>query len=103
MGRHWQAPHLLLAILVALVSFTYQARRKTFIRVQEENAVETQVKDTLQYATDMYNKDSDDKYNFRILRILKIEKQVSGWLLSSLLTTPLHPETTGAPEKVPLH
>nr|XP_020037477.1 cystatin-11 [Castor canadensis] len=77
MGRHWQAPHLLLAILVALVSFTYQARRKTFIRVQEENAVETQVKDTLQYATDMYNKDSDDKYNFRILRILKIEKQVT--------------------------
>ncbi|MBZ3888272.1 Cystatin-11 [Sciurus carolinensis] len=76
MARLWQSLKLLLAILVALVASSYQLK-KTFISIHEVSAVEQYVKDTLQYLTNEYNKESDDKYNFRILRILKIQKQVS--------------------------
>ncbi|XP_047390858.1 cystatin-11 [Sciurus carolinensis] len=76
MARLWQSLKLLLAILVALVASSYQLK-KTFISIHEVSAVEQYVKDTLQYLTNEYNKESDDKYNFRILRILKIQKQVT--------------------------
>lgn len=79
-SRSWKATRLLLTILVALVAFSYQVKRKTFIRREEVNALEASAKDTLEYITDEYNKKSEDLYNFRILRILKIEKQVSVWL-----------------------
>lgn len=62
------------------MAFSYQVKRKTFIRVEEVNALESSVKETLEYVTEEYNKKSEDLYNFRILRILKIEKQVSVWL-----------------------
>lgn len=65
---------------MALVAFSYQQKRKTFISVREVNALEPPVPDTLDYVTDAYNKESEDVYNFRILRILKIEKRVSMWL-----------------------
>ncbi|CAH6787750.1 cystatin-11 [Phodopus roborovskii] len=74
MARFWKASQLLLAILV---TFSYQQKRKTFISVQEVNALEPFVPETLEYVTDAYNKESEDVYNFRILRILKIEKQVT--------------------------
>ncbi|XP_052037471.1 cystatin-11 [Apodemus sylvaticus] len=73
----WKATRLLLTILVALVAFSYQVKRKTFIRIEEVNALEASVKDTLEYVTDEYNKKSEDLYNFRILRILKIVKQMT--------------------------
>lgn len=79
-ARSWKATRLLLAILVALVAFSYQVKRKTFIRIEEVSALESSVKETLEYVTDEYNKKSEDLYNFRILRILKIMKQVSVWL-----------------------
>ncbi|XP_032758264.1 cystatin-11 [Rattus rattus] len=77
MARLWKAAWFLLAILVALVAFSYQVKRKTFIRVEEVNALESSVKETLEYVTEEYNKKSEDLYNFRILRILKIEKQMT--------------------------
>ncbi|EDL28542.1 cystatin 11 [Mus musculus] len=79
-ARSWKATRLLLAILVALVAFSYQVKRKTFIRIEEVSALESSVKETLEYVTDEYNKKSEDLYNFRILRILKIMKQVTGHL-----------------------
>ncbi|XP_034352554.1 cystatin-11 [Arvicanthis niloticus] len=75
--RSWKATRFLLAILVALVAFSYQQKRKTFIRVHEVNASHSSVKKTLEYVTDQYNKKSEDLYNFRILRILKIEEQMT--------------------------
>ncbi|OBS75994.1 hypothetical protein A6R68_17556 [Neotoma lepida] len=77
MARPWKAPPLLLAILVALVAFSYQAKKKTFVSVHEVSAIELFVPGTLEYVTEAYNKESDDLYNFRILRILKIEKQIT--------------------------
>lgn len=87
MARLWKAPWLLLVILVALVAFSYQEKRKTFVSVHEVNAIEVSVPGTLKYVTETYNKESDDLYNFRIIRILKIEKQVSTWhpCLSSIV------------------
>ncbi|KAL2764066.1 cystatin-11 isoform 2 precursor, partial [Daubentonia madagascariensis] len=75
MARPWQAPRPLTAILVTLVALTYQAGKKTFVSIQEVPTEESYVKDTLQFVIDEYNKESDDKYNFRILRILRIQKQ----------------------------
>ncbi|XP_008582912.1 PREDICTED: cystatin-11 [Galeopterus variegatus] len=80
MARPWKAPQLLLAILVALMAHTYQTRKKTFILVQEVSAVEAYVPDTLQFVTDEYNRESDDEYNFRILRVLKILKKITDHL-----------------------
>ncbi|XP_059115624.1 cystatin-11 [Peromyscus eremicus] len=77
MARPWKAPRVLLAILVALVAFSYQEKRKTFIVVHEVSAIEVSVPGTLEYVTETYNKESDDLYNFRIVRILKIEKQMT--------------------------
>ncbi|XP_006984554.1 cystatin-11 [Peromyscus maniculatus bairdii] len=77
MARLWKAPWLLLVILVALVAFSYQEKRKTFVSVHEVNAIEVSVPGTLKYVTETYNKESGDLYNFRIIRILKIEKQIT--------------------------
>ncbi|XP_011748117.1 cystatin-11 isoform X2 [Macaca nemestrina] len=75
MAEPWQALRLLLAILLTLMTLTYQARKKTFLSVQEVTAIENYAKDTLQWITDQYNKESDDKYHFRIFRVLKVEKR----------------------------
>ncbi|KAF6284210.1 cystatin 11 [Rhinolophus ferrumequinum] len=77
MARPWQVPQILLVILVALVALTYQARRKTFISVQEVPASETYVIATMQFVTNEFNKESDDKYSFRIVRVLKVKKLVT--------------------------
>lgn len=77
MAEPWQALSLLLAILLTLMTFTYQARKKTFLSVHEVTAVENHAKDTLQWITDQYNKESDDKYHFRIFRVLRVQKRVS--------------------------
>lgn len=77
MARPWKAPQLLLAILVALVAFSYQQKRKTFISVLKISPLDSSAQSTLKYVTEEYNKKSDDLYNFRIIRILDIESQVS--------------------------
>ncbi|KAK1337214.1 hypothetical protein QTO34_001837 [Cnephaeus nilssonii] len=76
MARPRQAPQLLLAILVALVAFTYQVK-KTFMSVQEVPASGAYVVTTLEYVTSEFNQESDDKYNFRIVRVLKVKKLVT--------------------------
>uniref|UniRef100_I3M4Z0 Cystatin 11 n=2 Tax=Ictidomys tridecemlineatus TaxID=43179 RepID=I3M4Z0_ICTTR len=76
MARLWQSPQLLLAILMSLVAFTYQVK-KSLISIQEASAVENFVEDTLKYINNEYNKQSDDTYNFRILRVLKIQKKIT--------------------------
>lgn len=77
MARFWQAPQLLLAIFMALVAHTYQVRKKTFLSVGEVSASDPYVTTTMQYLSDDFNKKSNDKYNFRIVRLLKVQKQVS--------------------------
>ncbi|XP_070444828.1 cystatin-11 [Equus przewalskii] len=77
MGRPWQAPRLLLAILVALVAFTCRARKKTFFSVQEVPSSESYVIATMQFVTEEFNKESDDKYSFRIVRMLKVQKWIT--------------------------
>ncbi|XP_008139524.1 cystatin-11 [Eptesicus fuscus] len=79
MARPRQAPQLLLAILVALVAFTYQVK-KTFMSVQEVPASGAYVVTTLEYVTSEFNQESDDKYNFRIVRVLKVKKLVTDHL-----------------------
>lgn len=83
MARSRQAPQLLLAILVALVAIAYQERKSTFISVQEVPVSGAYVVTTLEYVTSKFNQESDDKYNFRIVRVLKIKKLVSGLLSPS--------------------
>ncbi|XP_003803730.1 cystatin-11 [Otolemur garnettii] len=80
MVRPWQTPRPLLAILVTLVALTYQARKKTSISIREVSAEETDSKSTLQFVVDEYNKESNDEYNFRILRVLKILTQITDHL-----------------------
>ncbi|XP_053429705.1 cystatin-11 [Nycticebus coucang] len=80
MARPWQAPRPLLAILVTLVALTYQARKKTFISIREVPAEESNAKSTLQFIVNEYNKESNDEYNFRIFRVLKILTQVTDHL-----------------------
>lgn len=80
MARSRQAPQLLLAILVTLVAIAYQERKNTFISVQEVPVSGAYVVTTLEYVTSKFNQESDDKYNFRIVRVLKIKKLVSGLL-----------------------
>ncbi|XP_029773328.1 cystatin-11 [Suricata suricatta] len=77
MGRPSHIPRLLLAILVTLVTLTYQVRRKTFISVEEVPVSEPYVIATMQFVINDFNKKSDDKYNFRIVRVLKVQKQVT--------------------------
>nr|XP_048311514.1 cystatin-11 [Myodes glareolus] len=77
MARPWKAPQLLLAILVALVAFSYQQKRKTFISVLKISPLDSSAQSTLKYVTEEYNKKSDDLYNFRIVRILDIESRVT--------------------------
>ncbi|XP_058418150.1 cystatin-11 isoform X1 [Diceros bicornis minor] len=77
MAGSWQAPRLLLAILAALVAFTFQTRRKTFMSVQEVPVSEPYVIATMRFVTNEFNKESDDKYSFRIVRVLKVQKRVT--------------------------
>lgn len=94
MARLWQSLQLLLAILVALVAFTYQVK-KSYISIHDVSAVDHYVEDTLRFLNNEYNSQSDDEYNFRIIRILRIQKVVSEWLPSSPHHSQ-HLETTGA-------
>ncbi|XP_004686983.1 PREDICTED: cystatin-11 [Condylura cristata] len=80
MARSQKRPQLLLAILVVLVTVTYQAGKKTFISIQEISMSEFYVSATMQFVTSQFNKESDDQYNFRIVRILKILKKVTDHL-----------------------
>uniref|UniRef100_A0A2K5S5N4 Cystatin 11 n=1 Tax=Cebus imitator TaxID=2715852 RepID=A0A2K5S5N4_CEBIM len=75
MAELWQALRLRLVVLLTLMALTYQARKKTFLSVHEVTATEDYAKDSLQWITDQYNKESDDKYHFRIFRVLKIQKR----------------------------
>lgn len=86
MARPWQVPQLLLAFLVALLAVTQQSRRRSFVTVYEVSAVEEPVLGCLQFVTNEYNKQSNDTYNFRIIRILRILKQVSVCPTPALLT-----------------
>uniref|UniRef100_A0A8C0R918 Cystatin-11 n=1 Tax=Canis lupus dingo TaxID=286419 RepID=A0A8C0R918_CANLU len=74
---HLKAPQLLLAIFMALVAHTYQVRKKTFLSVGEVSASDPYVTTTMQYLSDDFNKKSNDKYNFRIVRLLKVQKQIT--------------------------
>ncbi|KAB1262509.1 Cystatin-11 [Camelus dromedarius] len=77
MARAPQGPRLLLAIVGALVALTYQTRRKTFISVREVPASASVVVTTLDYVTKEFNKKSEDKYNFRVVRVPKVVQKLT--------------------------
>ena len=76
MARPQQGARLLLAIMGALVALTYQTKRKTFISVHEVPVSDPVVVTTLDFVTKDFNQKSEDKYNFRIMRVLKVLKRV---------------------------
>ncbi|KFO21836.1 cystatin-11 [Fukomys damarensis] len=80
MAGPWRALQLLLAILVVLVAFSDQFRKRTFIKVSEETAVHQFVPETLYFLNDQYNRDSDDIHSFRIFRVLQVQSQVTDHL-----------------------
>ncbi|XP_004635726.1 cystatin-11 [Octodon degus] len=80
MASPWQVPQLLLAILMVLVAFSDQFRRKTYISVSEETAVSEFVPETLRFLNEQYNQDSEDAYSFRIMRVLQVQSQVTDHL-----------------------
>ncbi|KAM6144254.1 cystatin-11 [Erethizon dorsatum] len=80
MARPWQAPQLLLAILMVLVAFSDQFKRKTFISISEETAVDDFVPETLHFLNDQYNRESEDAYSFRIIRVLRVQSRVTDHL-----------------------
>ncbi|XP_007457747.1 PREDICTED: cystatin-11 [Lipotes vexillifer] len=77
MDRTQQGPRLLLVIMGALVALTYQTRRKTFISVHEVPVSDPVVVTTLDFVTKDFNKKSEDMYNFRIVRVLKVLKRLT--------------------------
>ncbi|VCW78892.1 unnamed protein product [Gulo gulo] len=77
MARLWQVPQLLLAILVSLMALTYQEKRKTFLSVEEVPVSESYVAATMQYVINDFNEKSDNKYSFQIVRVLKVQKQIT--------------------------
>ncbi|XP_008058208.1 cystatin-11 [Carlito syrichta] len=109
MARSRQAPWLLLSVLVALAALTCQAGKKTFIRVQEESGVQGNAKDVLQFFIDEFNRQNEDKYKFRILRVLNVKRQVTDHMEYHICvhmqrTTCLKSETTlCGPQEGALH
>ncbi|XP_061065643.1 cystatin-11 [Eubalaena glacialis] len=77
MARPQQGARLLLAIMGALVALTYQTRRKTFISVHEVPVSDPVVVTTLDFVTKDFNQKSEDTYNFRIVRVLKVLKRLT--------------------------
>lgn len=77
MARPQQGPRLLLAIVGALVALSYQTKKKSFIHVQELPVSDPFVVTTLDFVSKEFNKKSEDKYNFRIVRVLKAVQVVS--------------------------
>ncbi|EHB18844.1 Cystatin-11 [Heterocephalus glaber] len=80
MAWPWQALQLPLAILVVLVAFSDQFRRRTFISMNEETAVSQLVPQTLYYLNDQYNQESEDTYSLRIFRVLRVQRRVTDHL-----------------------
>uniref|UniRef100_A0A8C2VJI8 Cystatin domain-containing protein n=1 Tax=Chinchilla lanigera TaxID=34839 RepID=A0A8C2VJI8_CHILA len=102
MTKSWQAPQLLLAILMVLVAFSDQYRRRTFVSVNEETAVDNFVPETLYFLNDQYNRDSKDAYSFRIIRVLQVQSQVTDHLeyhikVEMRRTTCLKPKFSSCP------
>ncbi|XP_047626312.1 cystatin-11 [Phacochoerus africanus] len=71
MARPQKGPRLLLAIVGALVALSYQTKKKSFIHVQELPVSDPFVVTALDFVSKEFNKKSEDKYNFRIVRVLK--------------------------------
>ncbi|XP_006902964.1 PREDICTED: cystatin-11 [Elephantulus edwardii] len=80
MASSWQAFWLLLAMLVVLVALTNQTTKKSFISIQEAYITEPYVENTIRFLIGKYNQESKDPYNFRIVRVLNIQRQVTDHL-----------------------
>ncbi|XP_004754157.1 cystatin-8 [Mustela erminea] len=79
MTRSWGTCLLLLTILVALVSSTDPGKKK--VKVLRElkliNASNANVKQCLWFAMQEYNKESEDKYLFQVVKTVQVQLQVT--------------------------
>uniref|UniRef100_A0A452R605 Cystatin 8 n=1 Tax=Ursus americanus TaxID=9643 RepID=A0A452R605_URSAM len=78
MTRSWGSCLLLLTILVALVASTDPGKNK--VKVLRElkviNASNANVKQCLWFAMQEYNKESEDKYLFQVVKTVQVQLQV---------------------------
>ncbi|XP_075384096.1 cystatin-11 [Tenrec ecaudatus] len=77
MACGWQVLWCLLVLLVTLVPFTNQARKRTFIDVKEVPKTDLHVEQTMEFLINKFNEESMDPYKFRIVRILDIKMQIT--------------------------
>ncbi|XP_022349490.1 cystatin-8 [Enhydra lutris kenyoni] len=79
MTRSWGTCLLLLTILVALVASTDPGKNK--VKVLKElkviNASNANVKQCLWFAMQEYNKESEDKYLFQVVKTVQVQLQIT--------------------------
>ncbi|XP_047626149.1 cystatin-8 [Phacochoerus africanus] len=82
MRRTWGSCLLLLAILVALVDSTPpdQNTVKVLKELKNISASDGNVKQCLWFAMREYNKESEDKYIFRVVKVVQVQLQVTDLL-----------------------
>lgn len=78
MRRTWGSCLLLLTILVALVDSTPpdQNTVKVLKELKNISASDGNVKQCLWFAMREYNKESEDKYIFRVVKVVRVQLQV---------------------------
>lgn len=78
MARSWGSYLLLLTILVALVASTDPGKNnvKVLRELKVINASNANVKQCLWFAMQEYNKESEDKYLFQVVKTVQVQLQV---------------------------
>ncbi|XP_058143378.1 cystatin-8 [Dasypus novemcinctus] len=79
MSRPWWSSLLLLAMLVALAASTDPQKNelKALRKINLKNSSNANVKQCLWFAMQEYNKKSEDKYIFQVVKILQAQMQVT--------------------------
>lgn len=81
MTRLWGTYQLLLALLVALVALggntlVHKDTDKVLWELKNVSSSSGNVKQCLWFAMQEYNKDSEDKFSFQVVKVLRVQMQV---------------------------
>ncbi|XP_037668159.1 cystatin-8-like [Choloepus didactylus] len=79
MSIHWWSSLILLSMLVALADNTDPDKNKVkaLRKINLKNSSNSNVKQCLWFAMKEYNKESEDKYVFQVVKILQVQLQVT--------------------------
>ncbi|XP_019828408.2 cystatin-8-like [Bos indicus] len=82
MTRLWGTYQLLLALLVALVALggntlVHKDTDKVLWELKNVSSSSGNVKQCLWFAMQEYNKDSEDKFSFQVVKVLRVQMQVT--------------------------